>query len=193
MRITPELFAAFLLCPTKCWLKSTGEHGTGNANAEWVEAQNKSYRATGIDRLRAARPSEECVTSAPSDELKQGTWQLAFDVLVETENLEFHIHALERIPSEGRGKAAQFVPIRFIYRNKLTWNDRLLVAFDTLALSKVVGREIGIAKIIHGDDRAVADVNTSSLWVQGQALQLYWIGYIDLEELVRSLGYGKNK
>ena len=70
-----------------------------------------------------------------------------------------------------RGKAAQFVPIRFIYRNKLTRNDRLLVAFDTLALSKVVGREIGIAKIIHGDDRAVADVNTSSLWGQVQDVQ----------------------
>jgi hypothetical protein len=28
---------------------------------------------------------------------------------------------------------------------------------------------------------------------QWEALQLYWIGYIDLEELVRSLGYGKNK
>ena len=28
---------------------------------------------------------------------------------------------------------------------------------------------------------------------QWEALQLYWIGYIDLEELGRSLGYGKNK
>ena len=135
MRITPELFSAFLLCPTKCWLKSTGEHGTGNAYAEWVKAQNESYRATGIDRLRAARFSGECVTSAPSDELKQGTWRLAFDVLVQTENHESHIHAMEKIPREGRGKAAQFVPIRFIYRNKLTRNDKLLIAFDTLCRS----------------------------------------------------------
>ena len=171
MRITPELFSAFLLCPTKCWLKLTGEHGTGNAYAEWVETQNESYRAIGIDRLRSARPSGECVISAPWDELKQGTWRLAFDVLAQTEKLESHIHALERFPCEGRGKAAQFVPIRFIYRNKLTRNDRFLIAFDTLVLSKVVGREVEIANIIHGDDRAVANVNTSSLWGQVQDVQ----------------------
>ena len=28
---------------------------------------------------------------------------------------------------------------------------------------------------------------------QWEALQLYWIGYIDLEELAQSLGFGKNK
>jgi|ERR1017187_6271244 len=132
MRITPELFSAFLLCPTKCSLKSTCEHGAGNAYAEWVEEQNESYRVAGIDRLRSARPLGEYVTSSPMDGLKEAKWGLALDVLAQTENLESNIHAMERIRSEGRGKAAQFVPIRFIYRNKLTRNDKLLVAFDAL-------------------------------------------------------------
>ncbi len=49
--------------------------------------------------------------------------------------LESCVHAIERIPSAGRGKAAQFVPIRFIFRNKLTTDDKLLLAFDVFVLS----------------------------------------------------------
>jgi len=36
MKITSDLFAAFLKCPTKCWLHSRGEIGAGNKYAEWV-------------------------------------------------------------------------------------------------------------------------------------------------------------
>ena len=50
--------------------------------------------------------------------------------------LESRLHAVERVPSEGRGKPAQFIPIRFVFRNKLTKDDRLLLAFDALVLSR---------------------------------------------------------
>jgi hypothetical protein len=49
--------------------------------------------------------------------------------------LESLLHAVERVPSEGRGKPAQFVPIRFVFRNKLTKDDRLLLAFDSASNS----------------------------------------------------------
>jgi hypothetical protein len=49
--------------------------------------------------------------------------------------LESLLHAVERVPSEGRGKLAQFVPIRFVFRNKLTKDDRLLLAFDSASNS----------------------------------------------------------
>ena len=67
------------------------------------------------------------------------------------------------MPSEGRGKPAQFVPIRFVFRNKLTKDDRLLLAFDALVLSQVLGREVSLGKIIHGDDHATLKVKTSAL------------------------------
>src|ERR1035437_6616726 len=77
--------------------------------------------------------------------------------------LESRLHAVERVPSEGRGKAAQFVPIRFVFRNKLAKDDRLLLAFDALVLSKVLGREVSLGKIIHGDDHAPLKVKTPVL------------------------------
>ena len=72
--------------------------------------------------------------------------------------LESRLHAVERVPAEGRGQAAQFVPIRFIFRNKLTADDRLLLAFDALVLAQALGRDISLGKIIHGDDHATLTV-----------------------------------
>ena len=75
---------------------------------------------------------------------------------------ESRLHAVERIPSEGRGKAAHFIPIRFIYRNKLAKDDKLLLAFDAFVLAQALGREIAIGKIIHGDDRGCARESTAN-------------------------------
>jgi len=77
--------------------------------------------------------------------------------------LESCLHAVERLPSEGRGKPAQYIPIRFIFANKLGKDDKLLLAFDALALSETLGREIRLGKIIHGDDHATLKVKTSAL------------------------------
>ena len=78
-------------------------------------------------------------------------------------SVECRLHTVERIPSEGRGKAAQFVPIRFIFRNKLTTDDKLLLAFDAFVLSEMLGRQVSLGKIIHGDDHATLKVKTSAL------------------------------
>ena len=76
---------------------------------------------------------------------------------------ESRLHAIERILSEGRGKPAQFIPIRFMFTNKLGKDDKLLLAFDAFALSEVLGREVRLGKIIHGDDHATLKVKTSAL------------------------------
>ncbi|MCW5556087.1 MAG: hypothetical protein KIS67_28520 [Verrucomicrobiae bacterium] len=81
---------------------------------------------------------------------------LAVQASLNSCSTESTLHAVERIPSEGRGKAAQFIPIRFIFRNKLTKDDKLLVAFDAFVLAQAIGRDIAVGKIIHGDLRGCA-------------------------------------
>lgn len=41
MTITPALFEAYRKCPTKCWLRATGEPFSGNAYVEWVRRKAK--------------------------------------------------------------------------------------------------------------------------------------------------------
>jgi CRISPR/Cas system-associated exonuclease Cas4 (RecB family) len=63
MKITSDVFEAYLKCPTKCWLRSTGEPSAGNTYSEWVKAQNDSYRTTGTERLLAEFPKDEVLFS----------------------------------------------------------------------------------------------------------------------------------
>lgn len=80
--------------------------------------------------------------------------------------IEDRLHALERVPSEGRGKSAKFVPIRFTYQNKLNNDERMMLAFDAMVLSIVIVRPIGLGKIIHGEEQATLKVKTSGMSTQ---------------------------
>jgi predicted RecB family nuclease len=163
MNITAEIFEAFLKCPTKCYLRSVGEASTGNPCADWLRTQKESCRSEGIKRLAEGAKTGECVIgSSGTNNIKTAKWRVATEYVVRAQNLESSLHAVERVPSEGRGQHAQFIPIRFTFANKLYRDDKLLVAFDAPVLSERLGHAVGRGKIIHGKDR-VASVKTSAL------------------------------
>ena len=62
-------------------------------------------------------------------------------------------HVVERDPPDEFGKPVQFIPIRFIYTNKINKDDKLLLGFDALVLSGSSDARWASARIIHGDDR----------------------------------------
>ena len=167
MGISSDLFHAFLKCPTKCWLRAAVEPASGGAYAEWVNSQNGSYQTTEIERLLLDKPRSEVAVSPPLENFKAAQWRLAVKLFtrarMNTYALETEIHAVERVPSEGRGRPPQFIPIRCIFRNKISEDDKLLLAFDALVLSEATGRHISSGKIIHGDDHSVVKVKTAAL------------------------------
>ncbi len=163
MKPNSDLFHAFLKCPMKCYLRSTGQAGSGNAYAEWVRVQNDAYRGEATQRLMEAVPEAERVVTPPTKDLKTATWRFAVDLHAEAETTESWLHAVERVPSQGRGKPALFIPVRFNFLNKLTKHDQFLVAFDALVLSKALGREVSVGKIVHGDDHTMLTVKAVPL------------------------------
>lgn len=206
MKVSADVFEAFLNCPTKCWLRAVGEPTSGNAYAEWVNSQKESYRADAGKRLMADVPENECAVAPDTVNLKTAKWRVAVSVelcmpfasrkpaqvgadgilppdnssivpcstanqepalsagkVQEPPSLVASLHALERVPSEGRGKLAQFIPIRFFQNRKLTKNDRLLLAFDAFVLSEALGRDVSAGQIVCGKDRATLRLNTSAL------------------------------
>jgi predicted RecB family nuclease len=88
---------------------------------------------------------------------------LSTGVLAQTPHLESWLHAVECLPSAGRGKRPHIIPIRFFSTNKISKDIKLLLAFDALALSEVLKQEVSLGKIIHGDNHATLNVKTSSL------------------------------
>lgn len=167
MKVTPDLFEAFLKCPTKCWLRAAGESGSGNAYAEWVRSQNESYRATATEQLLSETPKDESVLSPTMENLKIAKWRLATSLVAQAQMnpcfLESEIHTVERASSGGRSRPPQFIPIRFIFTNKLDKNAKLLLAFDAFVFAQMLGQEVSLGKIIHGDDQATLKVKTSTL------------------------------
>jgi len=167
MKITPELFEAFLKCPTKCWLQATGEPPGGNTYAEWFKTQNQSYRVVQTERL--VEESRKCgiAASAASGNVLAAKWRLAISLALRSETnqsaLEADIHAVVRAPGKGRGKATQLIPVRFVFTNKLGRDAKLLVAFDALVLSEALGRGVSLGKIIHGEKGATLNVKTTTL------------------------------
>ena len=98
-----------------------------------------------------------------SNNAKNVTWRIATDLCLRTNSLETRLQAVEKMPSEGRGRTVQFVPYRFEFTNKLTKNDKLSLAFDALVLSEAMGCNVSFGKIMHGDGHATFKVKLSSL------------------------------
>jgi predicted RecB family nuclease len=115
--------------------------------------------------LLRTQPSES--TRLPqADRLKAGGWRLAVDVLAQASHLESQVHAVECLPAEGRGRPAQLAVLRFFSANKLNKDAKLLLQFDALALSEMLGTEVSHGKIVHGDNHAVLNVKTSALAIE---------------------------
>jgi predicted RecB family nuclease len=167
MKITLDVFEAYIKCRTKCWLRATDEPSVGGSYAEWVKAQNRAYRVSETRRLVAEFPNNEVALSADMKGLKAAKWRLASTLVVQAQMdsyaLESELHALERVPAAGRAKPTRFIPIRFVFTNKLSKDDKLLLSFDAFVLSKSLGREVSIGKIVHGDDHATLKLKTSAM------------------------------
>jgi len=169
MKITVEIFHAYLKCPTKCWLRAKGEPFGGNIFPEWVKVRNDSYRTTETKRLIADVPDNKVACSPGAEKIKGVKWRLAYSVAVKAKIdscvLETELHAIERLLAMSQGRPADFVPIRFAFANKFASDDKLLLGFDVFVMSKSLGREVGTGKIIHGDKSTALTAKTSTLWV----------------------------
>lgn len=160
MIITAQLFEDYLKCATKCWLRSKGEKGSGNSYAEWLQRQQDAYRNAGAKRLTDFF-HETVSTFSHFDSGARDTtrWHLDLDFLAQTETSESRIHAVESITAQVGGKPAKFSITRFVFRNRVTKDDRLILAFDVLVLSEMLRRKVEGGQIIHGKDPAKIKVN----------------------------------
>jgi predicted RecB family nuclease len=159
--VTAQLFEAYLACPTKCFLRSTGEVAPGNAFATWNDTRSESYRLDGTQKLTVDYPHVFGTSERAS--WKSAPWHFARAGGVSAQNLETSLHAIQRIPPEGARKAPQLVPIRFVPANKISRSDKLMAGFDALVLSKAFDLKVDLAKIIHGSHRRTFKLKTNTM------------------------------
>lgn len=162
--ITSKTFEDYLNCETKAYLRWINETGEKNSFGEWTQMQNAVYIRSGIENLCKGIPPDECPKNQTDTEsLKKAKWRLTVNFGARSTTLQSSIHALIRISTTKKNQPVELIPIRFILNNQLTKNDKLLLAFDGLVISQLLGRAPSLGKIIHGENYFAQKIKMSPL------------------------------
>jgi predicted RecB family nuclease len=171
MLITDDIFQAFLQCETKAHLKLAGAAGDQRGLPAWARHRVEAYKRQYHLHMRADCREDECLVGvALPQDLSHSLWRLVMDCRVQTQALQSHIHIVERCTSAGQTPHHPYIPVRLIPREKMTPQDKLVLAFDALVLSAATGQAPPFGKIISGGAYAVAKVTLEAWLPSAQAV-----------------------
>jgi predicted RecB family nuclease len=171
MLITDDIFQAFLQCETKAHLKLTGAVGDQRAFSEWERHLVEDYKQQCYRQWRADCGEAACLVGvALPQDLDNSRCRLAMDCTVRTQEMQAYLHAVERVASPSKPNDSPYMPIRCVPREKITRQDKLLLAFDALAIGTVSGQVPRFGKLIHGSEQAAAKVDLAGLMDMAQTI-----------------------
>jgi predicted RecB family nuclease len=169
--ITVETFEAFLQCETKSKLYFRGAIGVDREFTDWKRGCRDRYRESGVAWLRANSAEHELyVGTPPFEALKQKRWRVIADYVVKSAEISARIDALELSLPVKHTKHSFYRPVRFVPNKKLILLDRLLLAFDAVAISQITGNVPPNGKIIHGCKYTAAVIPLTKLVGKAQAI-----------------------
>lgn len=167
--ITDTVFAAFLHCPLKAYLKHQGVPGEPSDFEATQARRAAEYRTAARDELWRRQGGEAPAPGdAPSvpDALREGL-PLLTDVAVADAGQSCRFDALEREPAQGAAPEL-YRPVLFARHDKVTAVDRLLLAFGASVLARVQGGMPASGKVIHGSDFRAARVKLATVSAEVQ-------------------------
>jgi hypothetical protein len=129
----------------------------------WVRTQDEFYRREVLRRAKMEFPeSEVLINPIGAERLKTSNWRFALDFAAETKHGLFSVQALRRDASRGEGMPAAIVPVHFVFWNRLTRYDEMLLTFDGMMLSEALGREVPHGELVNGNQYKMRHVQTSA-------------------------------
>ena len=141
MTTTDVIFAAFLQCETKAYLLGEGVTGTRSEVGGLQQHLYNRYKQAAAEWLKLKIQKDESYVERPSSRVrKQRSDVIAFEPLIESSELRAQPDAVYRTPSELSDQGVMRTPVRFVRTEKLSRADKLLLAFDALAIHQVTGR-----------------------------------------------------
>ena len=169
MPITEETVEAFLKCETKCCLEFNNVVGVPSEFSQWRRHLREEYRRKCRERICSAIPYGQWLVGTPDPRLLHDRrYRLIIDYVVARPEIQVRLDALERIRHARAGIDGSYVPVLFVPTEKVSKYDKLLLAFDAFACSKVFGKTPRIGKIIHGCQYTTVTVPLPALLHQVQ-------------------------
>jgi predicted RecB family nuclease len=161
--ITDRTFLSFLSCRRKAFLQTAGSPGE-QPDIERVQVHlDALYRQRALETFLGAYQPSDVVVDPPSWAAIRGAPRIIVSVTVGNNDLQAQLHAAEQIAGQGGPSAATYAPVFFVRANHVTRSDKMLLAFQALALASVQGAVPPVAKLIHGDGRKVMKVKVEPL------------------------------
>jgi predicted RecB family nuclease len=161
--ITDRTFFSFLNCQRKAFLQSAGMTGE-QPDTDRVQIDlDRLYRRQAIGVLLGAYRPADVVVDPTSWEAIPGVPRVIVNATVGDNDLQAQLHAAEQIESKRGRRAATYAPVLFVRTNHLTRADKLLLAFQALALASVQGAIPSVGKVVHGACLKVLKLKVESL------------------------------
>lgn len=171
MVITQAIFAAFTQCRTKSYLSShsaVAENLLGQARQHWDEL----YQRNGSSRLRARVLDGQLYVGTPAvAAIQRQQYRVILDCTFQASDLRSHVHGLELVRSRKTKGRSAYVPIRFVSTERISTDDKLLLAFDASVFSQACGiTPPRLGKLIHGREYATTTVPLAPLYTKIQSI-----------------------
>ncbi len=163
MPVTQKIFEAFLKCPTKSHLYSEGAAGLQCEFGERQQHLQEELLQACWRQFASTVPEHEFyVGTPPLRALEDRRYRVIINYTVDLPIIHARLDALE-VTASNNAVDCPYIPIRFVRRETLTAADKLLLAFDALALSHASGKTPRIGRIIYGRQRARVTVQLAGL------------------------------
>jgi predicted RecB family nuclease len=158
--ITNDIFLSHLNCRRKAYLKAAG-HAGEPTDLEMIElGLERAYRDQALAAYLGPGGQADVVRDPPYLEVAlQGRPRVIVNATANAEGVSSQIHALERAAEAGPA----YAPVLFARSENVSRSDKLLLAFNGLALSAVQGKLPSVARIVHGAGHKVVRVKVAPL------------------------------
>ena len=146
----------------------TGE--PSNPIQGWQGHIAENYQKSCRDYLRSVSGADCFVGTPRAEDLRNAKHPLILQPLITAQDVESHVHALERraVPTQ-KGRSA-YVPIRFVPFEKISKHYKLMLAFDALVLWKASGQMPTKGTIVHGLHHTILGLRLDTLIHEVQSL-----------------------
>jgi len=162
--LTDEIFAAFLKCRYKAYLKLRGAAGEKSDYERSQAELAAEYRTLAMEDLLRRHNGVAVIESPPSlPEAFQAGAALISGATASDAGESCRLDALERGGRTGAMLAAPYTPIFFVHREKVTAHDRLLSAFGASVLSRVQRTPPEFGRIVNGKNFKQSKVALATL------------------------------
>lgn len=162
--ITIESFLSFLHCHRKSYLKT---HGCSSESTDLERIQlslHDHYRRQALEDFIGSTSPCKVIRDPPSFEaVLSDRPRFIVNVTVAGEKITSQIHLLEQVEGTGRRGCPVYMPVLFVRNNKVSRLDKLLLAFNVIALTSVQKHQPLTATIVHGDCQKVLRVKIGPL------------------------------